>query len=626
MGLMSSLYVGVSGLNVSQNGLNTTGHNLSNVETEGFVRQQTVLQTSQYIKVGESYISPMQTGLGVEAATVRQVRDLFLDKSYRTELGRQGFYDSQYETIHEIESLMGELEGVAFQDSMEEFWSNLSELAKEPDSLVKRASLVETSVSFIERSENIFKQLSDYQLNLNEKISNYVTRINEIGTEISELNDKICFYESNGVENANDLRDVRNSLLDELSQMVSITYKENEDGRVTVNAEGMPFVTEEICFKMSTMTVSDIRKQEMGEDAFFNDITGIMENSEMLIPVWPSYGYSEVYNRDNIPQSVNNTDVGGLKGLMLARGTKVGKYVDIPIAPKQSDYLDEDGNLLDTEFAAATKAYEEAVKTFNRKIDPSAVMTTQAQFDQLIHGLVTTINDIFCPNKEVTIPAGTTVTLSSGEDYTYENDTVIKIFDAKNAPIGMDGPPGTAGVELFSRKSMDRYMPAQTITLADGTTIEGALIYNEEVATNNYSLYTVGEIVVNQEIIENKSKIPLSQNTNTGDYDIKTTEKLLAAWKEPFATLTPNTLTKNNFSDYYTHFIGSLATKGEKMNTIATSQSGMVQSIENQRQGVIGVSSDEELSNMIKFQHAYNAAARYVNVIDEMLEHVVTRL
>lgn len=622
MSLMGSLYVGVSGLNVSQNGLNTTGHNLANVETEGYVRQQTVLQTSQYRTIGQSYISPMQTGLGAETAAVRQVRDIFLDKSYRQELGRRGFYDSQYETVSEIENLMGELEGVAFQDSIADFWNNLQELAKEPDSLVKRASLVETSVSFIERSENLFKQLRDYQLNLNLKITNTVSRINEIGDKISELNDRICAYESNGYENANDLRDSRNKLLDELSQMITITYRENPEGRVTVNAEGVPFVTEDVTHHMGTMTVTQIRERELGSEEFDNDATGTMENSEMLIPVWPTYGEVEVYNRDLIPNSADNSDIGSLKGLILARGTKVAKATDIPIAPNKDDYMDEFGTLNEESYNLALKEYKEDAKTYNQTIEPSIVMSTQAQYDQLIHGIVTTINDILCPNKEVVIAAGTTIELANGDTYTYENDTVIKVFDDENAPIGINGEGGT---ELFSRKSMPRYTDYQEITLANGEIIR-AKVYNEEDPNNNYSLYTVGELVVNQEMIEDKSKMPLSQNSNTGDYDIKTTEKLLKAWQEPFATLSPNTLTKSNFNDYYNTFIGSIATTGERYDTIVKSQEGMVASIDNQRQSVLGVSSDDELTNLIKFQHAYNAAARYMNVIDQMLEHIVTRI
>ena len=626
MGLIGSLYVGSSGLQTSQNALNTTAHNLANVETQGYVRQQAVLQSSQYRTIGQSYISPMQTGLGVSTQTVRQVRDTFLDKSYRTELGRQGFYDSQYETASEIENLLGELNGVAFQDTMKEFWTNLQELAKEPDNLVKRAALVETSVSFVERAENIYKQLSEYQVNLNTKVSNYVQRINDIGDEIVELNDKICFYESNRQENANDLRDKRNSLLDELGKMISITYRENDDGRITVNAEGMPFVTEMVAMKMDTITVTELRKKEMGDEAFFDDESGNMENSEMLIPIWSSYGDSEVFNRDNVPETVNNTDVGSLKGLLLARGTKVGKYVDIPVAPDQNNYLNDDGEVDMERFEEATRAYEDAVKKYNKTINPSIIMSSQAQFDQLIHGIVTKLNDIFCPNKEVVIPGGTEVTLADGSKYTYEEDTVIHILDTDRAPVGQDGPPGTMGVELFSRKSMDRYLPPQSIDIIGGETIENAYIFIEENPTNNYSLYTVGEITVNQELIANKSLMPLSSNKNTGDYDVAAVERLLEVWNTPFATIDPNTLTKNSFSDYYNCYIGTLATKGEKMKTISDSQAGMVESIDNQRTNVIGVSSDEELTNIIKFQHAYNAAARYVNVIDEMLEHIVTRL
>lgn len=622
MSLMGSLYVGVSGLNVSQNGLNTTGHNLANVETEGYVRQQTVLQTSQYRTIGQSYISPMQTGLGAETAAVRQVRDLFLDKSYRQELGRRGFYDSQYETVSEIENLMGELEGVAFQDSIADFWNNLQELAKEPDSLVKRASLIETSVSFVERAENLFKQLRDYQLNLNLKITNTVNKINEIGDKITELNDRICAYESNGYENANDLRDSRNKLIDELSQMITITYRENPEGRVTINAEGVPFVTEDMTHHMGTMTVTQIRERQMGSEEFAKDTAGAMENSEMLIPIWPTYGNVEVYNRDLIPNSADNSDVGGLKGFILARGTKVAKATDIPIEPKKEAFTDEFGDIDEAAYELAMKDFKEAVKVYNKTIDPSIVMSTQAQYDQLIHGIVTTINDILCPNKEVMIAAGTTVELSNGETYTYEENTVIQILDEENAPIGLNGEGGT---ELFSRKSMPRYMEYQEITLANGETIR-AKIYNEEDPTNNYSLYTVGELVINQEMIEDKSKMPLSQNTNTGDYDIKTTEKLLKAWQEPFATLSPNTLTKSNFNDYYNSLIGSVATTGDRYDTIVKSQEGMVTSIDNQRQSVLGVSTDDELTNLIKFQHGYNAAARYMNVIDQMLEHIVTRI
>ena len=140
MGSMSGLYIGVSGLNVSQASLNVTAHNLANVDTTGYVRQQAVLTDFNYTKLGESYISPMMKGLGSNFAMVKQVRDIFLDQSYRQEIGREAFYRAQYNAVEEVEGLFGEMEGEAFQNTMKDLWVSLQELAKEPDSVVTRAS------------------------------------------------------------------------------------------------------------------------------------------------------------------------------------------------------------------------------------------------------------------------------------------------------------------------------------------------------------------------------------------------------------------------------------------------------------------------------------------------------
>lgn len=166
MGLMGDLYIGKSGLSMSQYAINTTSHNLANVDTKGYSRQQTIFGTTQYTTVGNNVISKMQTGLGVNTEEVKQSRNAFLDKAYRREIGRESFYSMQYETVSEMENIYGELEGVAFQNSIGELWEALQETAKEPDSIVTRASLVERAVAFTERAENIFKQISQYQVDL----------------------------------------------------------------------------------------------------------------------------------------------------------------------------------------------------------------------------------------------------------------------------------------------------------------------------------------------------------------------------------------------------------------------------------------------------------------------------
>lgn len=574
MSSLSSLYIGVSGLNVSQAALNVTSHNLANVDTTGYVRQQVVQTDFKYVKLSETPLSMMQKGLGANFAEVKQVRDSFLDKAYRQESGREAFYDAQYEAVSEVEGLFGELEGETFQNVIGKFWTSLQELAKEPDSIVTRASFIETAVTFVERADNIGNQLKDYQINLNTKIRDQVDRINKIGDEVKTLNLKIRQYESTGKENANDLRDQRNVLLDELGEMANITYKENSSGIVTVNLEGVPFVTEDVVYPMGTTKMS--------------------EDSEMIKPIWKAYGDVDVYNLDTAYAAANNTDIGSLKGLLVARGSKQANYTDIPL---RENYESE-------------PLYNNAVIDYNNTINSSVIMTVQAQFDQLIHGITTTINDILAPNKEVTL----------------EDGTKLKILDQEKAPVGLDGT--TMGEALFNRKSMARYREENIdIVKEDGTHEQiTAMVYNEEDASDNYSLFTLGEIEVNPNILKNYSYIPLSSNTGTGDYDIETAQQLLTSWQEAFATISPNTLTKNNFSDYYTSFMSEIANRGEQFNTISTNQASMVESINNRRMEVMGVSSDEELTNLIKYQHAYNASARYVNVVSEMLEDIINKL
>ncbi len=572
MSSLSSLFIGVSGLQSSQSALNTTAHNLTNVDTTGFSRQQVLMKDTTYQSLGLGHVTLNQVGIGVSVDLVRQVRDAFLDKAYRLESGRQGFYQAQDLATSEIENVMGELQGVAFQNSMKAFWNTTQELVKEPDNVVQRTTFVQTAVSFLERAQLVSDQLEKYQLNLNTEIKTTVDRINEIGKQINKLNGDIVFHESAHVENANDLRDTRNNLLDELGKYVKISYTENVEGRVTVNIEGVQFVTEDGINAMGTDRIS--------------------ESSDMLKATWPQYG-QDVYKEEQRFSSNDNTDVGYLKGLMVARGIKAANYTDIPV---RENYATEE------EFFDATYIY-------NNYIDTSVVATTEAQFDQLLHGMVTKINDILSPNKDYTY------TDVAGDSHT------IKILDTEIAPVGMGEGNNIPGTELFSRKNCPRYTK-ETLTLEDGSTVT-VMRYNEEDPTRPETLYTLSQLEINKTVLDNVSLLPLSNKDAPNEYSQEICDQLSSCWNQTFATLGPNVLTENTFSEYYTAMIGSLATRGNTYNVITTNQESLVASIDSQRTSVSGVSSDEELTKLIKYQHAYNASARYVNVVSEMLEHII---
>lgn len=622
MSLLGSLYTGVSGLNASQNSLNTTAHNIANAGTRGYVRQNVVHTDSQYIKWGMNRHNTLQYGMGVDIAAVNQIRDVFLDRYYRAEIGRQGFYETQRNTVWEIESMFGEMEGVTFQKDMESFWESLQELSKEPDSIVTRATVVGTAFTFIERAENIAKQLREYQINLNTQITEEVNKINSIAKQIYALNEQINYYESNGIENANDLRDERNNLLDDLGKIIHITYKELPNGKVNVFAETAPLVMEDGVNRMA--------------------VEPINEASSMLKPVWPFLDNADVLQLDRVPSTALDTDIGTLKGLILSRGSKEATYRDIPIKPG------------DGATSAEIAEYERKVKEYNNLTGASVIMTVQAQFDQLIHGLVTRINDLLCPNKTQDFGTGQTVTFEDGTTGILSGS--FEVLDQENAPKGMD-ENHTMGEALFNRKGMERYTKVSYYDAADNTT-KTVYLYNkeghkmttspavdgsgdpildgsgnpvvnisyEEDNLTQYSLFTIGEIEINEKIMNNYSLLPLSSNSGTDGVDRKTAEALVSIWGEKFASVSPNTSVVNTFKDYYISFIDELAMRGEKYEKMSEHQEAMVGSIDNERQRVMGVSTEEELVNLIKFQHAYNASARYITVVDRMLEHLISRL
>ena len=631
MGLMTSFGVGVSGLNAAQSSLNATAHNITNADTKGYVRQQVLTVDKEYAKTA-TVRGMDQTGHGTIIDKIRQLRDRFLDAAYRKESGRQGFYQAQAEAVTEVENLFGELEGTTFQSSMEGLWKAVQELQKEPESKVARTALVETANTFIERCQSISAQLKSFRQDLNLKVKNTVDRINTIGKRINELNTLIRKEEA-GEQEANDYRDERNKLLDELGGYVKMSYKEVRDGTVLVTVEGTQFVTEFGINEIGLKTTDD--------------------GLNLHTPVWnfdtnDNGEPREVFNFSVPPTAAADTDIGSLKGLLLSRGTQ-GRYTDIPVQPKPEDY--ENGEE-DEYYISAMRAFEEAKINYNNRIAPSLLTNTEAQFDQLIHGLTTMINDVLAPNLTATWTDGGTPVWRNSEGKILEGDEIppididdldeykieekdalgkptgrykVSILDTKNAPVSSDSSK-TPGNALFERKSRPRYKELDLEM--DGKKV---MLYNsEDYDPNNedskYSMYSIGELEVNKNIRENVSLIPLSYNTNTGDYSMDTAAKLNKIWDKKFAVLNPNTLTKNDIMEYYTSFTSDIANTGHTRKALAKSQDVTKTSVDNQRQQVLGVSSDEELTHMIKFQQAFNAASRYITVIDEMLEHVVTRL
>lgn len=550
MPLMGSLYIGASGLQSGQNALNTTAHNLTNIDTTGFTRQQTLLSSKRYITISKNpaAVSDQQYGIGVNLSAVRQVRDYFLDQTYRKESGRSTFYEASTDVLGEVENVLGELNGEDFQTSLTNLWTAIQELSKDPSSSVTQGLLVQRSAEFINRANAVYQDLTNYQDNLNKQIKEKVTTINQYGKQIQALNDQIRKIECGGIEHANDLRDTRNQILDELGKLCKMTYSEDSTGNVSVRIENSDFVRGDLLY-------------EIGLDA--SDATGFytpfwIKDAEYTVLADGTKKYNiegaEVFNLDQTVSSSLDTDIGGLKALLLARGDHRSNYTDI-------------NNNYDS-------------------ISQSIVMNVQAEFDQMIHSVTTRINGI-----------------------------LAEVYDpSRGYMCDKDGSP----LQLFQKVTTDGY---EKVTDAGGNV---TWKYAEEDPTRTDTLYTLGNLQVNANLLREPTMLSFKKADGSADYD--TTDKLKAAFTDESYTLNPNVLKKTTFVDYYKDLVSQVANTGSAFRNIYENQQTTVEATYNAREQIVGVSSEEELSNMIRFQNAYNASSRYINVINELLEHIISTL
>lgn len=634
--LFTSFNSGVSGLHAAQSGLNTTSHNLANVKTKGYTRQQNIQVDSYYQNVKVAIDgSLIQTGMGTKVSAVRQVRDMFLDKEFRLETGRQAFYEKLSETAGEIEDIFGETEGMEFRDNLQALWNVMQEMANNPEDITKRQLFISTAESFLETSQNVYNQINTYQVSLNTEISDQVDKINEIGEKIAFYNQQIVKIEAAGVENANDYRDARNQLLDELSTYVNFTFQEDEKGGMQVYIEQALFVDGGLNYHLGCETMPG---------------TGFYKVR------WLDNGYGDAFDTSEAYSNEKKTDVGSLRGVLTARGLKIADYSDMPKQPVKDDYIDDAGVFDETAYKVAMNDYNAQVKRYNNTTGNSIITQIQAQFDQLVHNVVKQINDAFAPNLEVSgdkvdLDGATTGTTEKGDafDLTKLTGGTYKILDVRNCPVGTDDN-ATIGTEVFSRGQVDRYQKitldsqiyttdaegnqiglAQKTVDADGNETYTLYLYNEENENDIDWMYTLNSLVINKDLIADYSLLEVKANPEQGlegayAFGGNLFQDLLNSWDKELGVLDPNSLAAYDFDDYYTNMIGGLGVRGNGWNSMVDYQKSQVESIEDKRQQVNGVSSDEELVNMMLYQHAYNAASRYINTIDSMLQYLIERL
>ncbi len=612
-----SLYVGSSGLRGAQNAINTTANNLANMDTIGYVREQVIFADETYNKIKD--VTPrtnmQQHGLGVSIGDVVHIRDIFLDKAYRLEEGRSSFYNTSYEVVEQIEDFLQELNGMEFKESILELWQSFQEYEKEPENSTNQNLVVEKTELFLSRCDALYSDLISYQDNLNDQIKDSIDNINKLAKDIYKLNLEIQKVEAGKLETAMTVRDIRDAKIDELASYGKISVEEDATGFAYISFENIDLVGSDRAYEI------ELRK---------DDHTGF------YTPYWKHLSdtrvgrYQDVYNLDAVISPEFDSDVGKVKALMLSRGSEYGT----------ADYLNGDDN--------DGTPYKELKK--------SSIMEVQAEIAVLFRRIVNTVNNHFSPLKESgldtiegTLDDGTqaSFTYDNGvvtyqhtnqngvvDTYIYRNEdeyldkqngvagkeyrkaNSILILDEENASYGtdMELPPR----ELFLRYGSERYTK---LTASDGKVY---YVYNGERIDNPSTHYALSRVEINPEIKNQAGLMPCY--TKNGAVDRKLSENLVLAWEVKDMIIGPDDTIPCNISAFYDKIVGRTANRGSTYHSAGQTLERSAAALDKKRQEVIGVSSDEELTKMIKYQSAYNASSRFMTVISEMTELIVTQL
>lgn len=505
----SGLEIGKTGLFISQNELNTTAHNIANVDTPGYTRQR--LSTAAIPPAGSNVqfaaAKNGAAGRGVASVTVEQIRSPFLDYQYRNENSTSTKWKTKEQYFEYIEALFNnELEDMetssGISSQLSNFYSSLYSLVEAPADSEIRANVQQNALKLTETMNYYYDRLTEQQSTLNESVRVSVSQVNDYARQIAELNEKIFGYELSG-ERANDLRDQRGQIMDELSGIIAFNYSEDSGGNVNIEIDGKYLVRQTT---MHELTVS-----------------ATMDN-----PVKPGAGNRlyEIYWADE------HGNPAGSK--IEARSGALSAYMEI-----------RDGN----------------------DEDHIGLPYIIGQLNTLCQKIANDVNTIHRTG------------------YTIPNDT--------------NGNLSQTDVDFFEDTSAAR----------DGS----------EVTAQNFRLSgAVLENVYNIAASDNLVAVAGEENEQRGNGNI-------ALAMAELVNQTDISGNPDNFDSVYKSIITGIGIEMNHISVTSRAQAVMQSHLDEQRQSISGVSLDEEMTNMIRFQHAYTAASRVITVMDEQLDVLINR-
>lgn len=635
---MSIYGIAISGLNAAQAGMATTSHNIANANTPGYSRQQ-IIQTSRMPQnIGLGFL-----GEGVDVANVVRRYDQFLTSQVLEAQTQSSNLNTQLDLAQQVSNLLGGIEG-GMTPSMESFFTSVNAVANAPQSVPARQTMVSSAQALATSFQSVNQNLNMIRDGLNGRVNSSVNQVNSLATQIAKLNDQIVQMEASSPgQSPNDLLDQRDQLVNQLSQEVRVSTIKQSDGTLTVFiGSGQSLVLGTQVSKLKAVasnadpsvleiaydnngTVIRIPQDSLqggnigGFTGFRKDVLDPAINALGRIAI----GFAENFNK----QQQQGIDLKGAFGVDLFKmaspsvitgGSNTGTGA---ITSTISNSALLTGNDYTVQFDGANyNVIDNSTSSLVQSFTPA-----QMAAGQTVTGIGITLQLTGAAASGDSFLVRPTVNGASGFALNFNDPTKI----AAASPIRSNAPIANMGTGTIAVANMIPGVPVnanlqQTVTIT----------FNNPPTTYNVTgtgtgnpvnvPYTAGSTITFNGWTTSISGKPSAGDTftvaaNTNSTTDGSNSLLMAALQ------TTNTLANSttSFQGAYGQLIGQVGTQTNQLTVTSKAQTSLLNSVTTAQQAVSGVNLDEEAANLLRYQQAYQAAGKAMQIANNMFDTVL---
>jgi flagellar hook-associated protein 1 len=575
----------------AQLAMEVTSNNIANANTEGYSKQTLQVRANNPINVG-----PGAIGTGVKATEVTRAYDAFMTEQVAQKSSQYQFWSAQKDTMDNIQTIFNESDGNGMNALMGQFWNSWGDLANNPDGVPERQALLANTDNLIASIHGIDKNLRDYQTNIDSTISGDVNQVNSITKQIGDLNNSISSVEIKGSVNANDLRDRRDLLLNQLSKHLDISYyEEQQSGQVMVYAlGGTPLVLGKDSFDLSTARdITTGHTNIIWNDGSGRtlDITHKIKGGDMagLVDARDNQagGYLDSMNKltDELVWQVNSlhSEGSGLQPVTQMTGTVTGI--------KNTNNLGTDFSFSDRYNSGGAfdiVAYDASGNVTNTyTINPGAGNNT-------VGNLISDIN-----TKSTAGGNEITASLTADGRFQISANGTFKFAIKPDASTASSNALAILGTNTFF--SWDEQVGQPVSDLTQTIDVNSVLKTNPEQISSGY-------------LDSNNKVAPGSNDVANAIFDLQ--DKVIPNMGGSGADTT--------MDSYYSSLVAQVGVDVQKADQNEKYYDTLLTQYTQAKESASGVNIDEEMTELLKYQHLYQASAKLISICDDMIKSLLS--